>query len=54
MALVLARFVSEAGAMKLWETTYEDVEFKHDYQIAHPRLNTKGIRVVAEDRGKAG
>ncbi|USW50016.1 Putative cytochrome P450 [Septoria linicola] len=42
MALVLARFVSEAGAMKLWETTYEDVEFKHDYQIAHPKVEYQG------------
>lgn len=48
MALVLTRFVEgDLGEMELFETTYEDVEFKHDYQIAHPRLDTKGIRVVA-------
>lgn len=36
----LARF-----EMELWETAYEDVAFLHDYQIAHPRLDTKGIQV---------
>lgn len=36
--------------MELWETGYEDVAFLHDYQIAHPRLDTKGIRVKVRGR----
>ena len=31
--------------MTLFETDLEDVEFRHDYQVAHPVLGSKGIRV---------
>lgn len=48
MCLVLAAL---AGLeMELWETGYEDVAFLHDYQIAHPRLDTKGIQVKVKGR----
>lgn len=37
----LARF-----DMELYETTIEDVEFKHDFQVAQGRLDSKGVRAV--------
>ena len=36
--------------MELFETGLEDVEFRHDYQVAHPRLDSKGIRAVVLGR----
>ncbi|KAL9058180.1 MAG: hypothetical protein Q9162_001904 [Coniocarpon cinnabarinum] len=36
--------------MELYETTEEDVRFQHDFQVAHPKLDSKGIRAVV--RGK--
>ena len=36
--------------MELFETGLEDVEFRHDFQVAHPRLDSKGIRVVVLKR----
>jgi cytochrome P450 len=32
--------------IRLFETDVSDVTFKHDYQVAHPRLDSKGIRAV--------
>ncbi len=37
--------------MDLYETDDSDVVFQHDYQVAHPRLDSKGIRAMV--RGKA-
>lgn len=37
--------------MELFETDETDIKFKHDYQISHPRLDTKGIRAIV--KGKA-
>ncbi|KAF7195672.1 Cytochrome P450 monooxygenase [Pseudocercospora fuligena] len=48
MCLVLASMAQYHT--ELFETTYEDVAFKHDYQIAHPRLDTRGIRVKVGSR----
>ena len=36
---------------KLFETDLADVEFRHDYQVAHPKLDSKGVRVTVS--GKA-
>lgn len=36
--------------MQLFETTDEDVDFKHDYQVAMPKLDSKGVRVTATIR----
>ena len=38
--------------MKLFETDEIDVKFQHDYQISHPRMGSKGVRVVVEGRRK--
>ena len=43
MCLVLSSFVEHN--MSLYETDLSDVAFKHDYQIAHPKLDSLGIRV---------
>lgn len=32
--------------MELFATDIGDVEFRHDFQVAHPRLESKGIRAV--------
>lgn len=32
--------------MELFETDERDIRFQHDYHVAHPRLNSKGIRVT--------
>lgn len=45
MLQVLARYDS-----KLYETDERDVEFQHDYQISHPRLDSLGVRAVVESR----
>ncbi|KAL8826760.1 MAG: hypothetical protein Q9191_003596 [Dirinaria sp. TL-2023a] len=37
--------------MDLFQTDLSDVEFRHDYHVAYPRLGSKGIRAVV--RGKA-
>ena len=34
--------------MTLWQTDESDVAFKHDYQVAMPRMDSKGVRVIAE------
>jgi cytochrome P450 len=33
--------------MTLWETDESDVTFVHDYQVAFPKLDSKGVRIVA-------
>ncbi|TVY45338.1 Cytochrome P450 monooxygenase [Lachnellula occidentalis] len=33
--------------MELWETDGSDVAFVHDYQVAMPRVESKGVRVTA-------
>ena len=33
--------------MKLWDTVESDVTFLHDYQVAMPVLDSKGVRVTA-------
>ncbi|KAK4505775.1 hypothetical protein PRZ48_003740 [Zasmidium cellare] len=48
MCLVLA--VVAGFEMELYETGYEDVAFLHDYQVATPRLDSKGIRVRVKGR----
>ncbi|CAK3804113.1 cytochrome P450 [Lecanosticta acicola] len=48
MCLVLEEVVGYE--MELFETGYEDVAFLHDYQIAHPRLDTQGIRVTVSGK----
>lgn len=34
--------------LELFETDESDVEFQHDYQIAYPKLNTKGVRALVK------
>lgn len=36
--------------MRLFETGPEDVEFRHDFQVAHPRVESEGIRAVVVGR----
>ena len=37
--------------IELFETDVSDVEFKHDYQVAYPKLDSKGVRVVVKGYG---
>ena len=37
--------------MELFETDLSDVQFKHDFHVAYPKLDSKGVRVMV--RGKA-
>lgn len=37
--------------LDLFETDCSDVEFQHDYQVAYPKLDSKGVRALV--RGKA-
>ena len=50
MCLVLAAFAE--FEMSLYETDLSDVAFRHDYQIAHPRLDSLGVRVRVEGKHK--
>jgi cytochrome P450 len=34
--------------MTLWQTDESDVAFEHDYQVAMPKLDSKGVRVMAK------
>ena len=36
--------------MKLFETDISDVEFRHDFQVAHPKLDSKGIRAIIKGK----
>ncbi len=36
--------------MELFETDAKDVEFRHDFVVLHPQLDTKGVRVTVEER----
>ncbi|KAI1382876.1 cytochrome P450 family protein [Hypoxylon trugodes] len=36
--------------MKLFETENQDVEFLHDYHVATPKLDSKGVRVTVASR----
>ena len=36
--------------MELWETGSEDVAFRHDWQVAHAREGSKGIRVLVKGK----
>lgn len=36
--------------MELFETDIGDVEFRHDYQVAFPKLNSKGVRAVVKGK----
>ena len=38
--------------MALWETDHEDVEFRHDYQVATPKLDSKGVRVMVKGQAE--
>jgi cytochrome P450 len=33
--------------MKLWQTDESDVAFLHDYHVAMPKLDSKGVRIMA-------
>jgi len=47
--LVTAALVSSFD-MRLWETDESDVGFVHDYQVAFPKMDSKGVRVIAKMR----
>ena len=34
--------------LKLFETDASDVEFQHDYHVAYPKLDSKGVRATVE------
>ena len=34
--------------MELFETDGSDVEFQHDYHVAYPKLDTKGVRAIVK------
>ena len=36
--------------LELFETDKSDVEFQHDYQVAYPKLDTKGVRAIVRKR----
>lgn len=36
--------------MELFETDRSDVEFRHDYQVAYPKLDTKGVRAIVRKK----
>jgi len=44
--LVTAALVKEFD-FRLWQTDESDVAFMHDYQVAMPKLDSKGVRVMA-------
>jgi cytochrome P450 len=44
--LVTAALV-RAFEMGLWQTDESDVAFMHDYQVAMPKLDSKGVRIIA-------
>ena len=48
--LFLAVAAMARWEMELWETGDEDVAFKHDYQVATPKLDSKGVRVLVKGR----
>lgn len=45
IAMVVRRF-----EMELWETDDGDVAFLHDYQVAMPKLGSKGVRFLVKAR----
>ena len=36
--------------LELFETDVSDVEFRHDLQVAHPKLESKGIRAIVKQK----
>jgi len=36
--------------MELWETDERDVAFLHAYQVAMPKLHSKGVKVLVKAR----
>ncbi|KAL9003590.1 MAG: hypothetical protein Q9188_003556 [Gyalolechia gomerana] len=50
--LTVARMVMGGYELELFETWEEDVVFRHDFQVAHPWLGSKGVRVLV--KGKKG
>lgn len=48
--ICLALGVLAGYELRLFETDESDVKFKHDYHISHPKLDSKGVRVVVEGR----
>ncbi|KAH8653079.1 cytochrome P450 [Tricladium varicosporioides] len=49
MVLVIASLVRSFD-MTLWQTGESDVAFIHDYHVAMPKLDSKGIKVIARER----
>lgn len=45
--LVTAALV-KSFEMTLWQTDESDVAFVHDYQVAMPKLDSKGVRIMAK------
>lgn len=57
MNLAQAEFCLAVAAMakydmELFETDERDVQFQHDYHVAHPRLDSKGIRATVLGRNE--
>ena len=38
--------------MELFDTDLSDVEFKHDYHVAYPKLNSKGVRAMVHGKAR--
>ena len=36
--------------MELFETDVSDVEFRHDYQVAYPKLDSKGVKAIVKGK----
>jgi cytochrome P450 len=49
--LCLAIATAAKYDMHLFETDEKDVRFQYDFQISHPRLDSKGVRATV--KGKA-
>ena len=45
LVAVVARF-----EMRLFETDESDVAFQHDFQVAHAKLDSKGVRAMVMGR----
>lgn len=50
MMLLATVALVEEFEFELFKTNISDVEFQHDYQVALPRLDSHGVRVMVAIR----
>lgn len=53
VGLTVARVVM-GFELELFETGEEDVAFRHDFQVAHSRVGSRGVRVLVREKGEVG